>query len=59
MMDYCLFVVKAIQVKPEQRLRSEAMAALNVAVREESWPLMLDESERGHYSAGGSIIGTR
>ena len=46
------FVVKAIQVKPAQRLRSEVMDELNVAAREESWSLMLDETERRQYSVG-------
>lgn len=52
------FDVKAIQVKHEQGLRSEVMDELNVAVWGECWSLMLDESERGHYSPGECSTGT-
>lgn len=58
MMEYLTANVNAIQDKPEPRLRSEVMDELNVAVRVESWSLMLDESERGHYSPGDGIICT-
>lgn len=52
------FDVKAIQVKHERGLRSEVMDELNVAVWGECWSLMLDESERGHYSPGECSTGT-